>query len=57
MRGRERIPGVPIASHEEALSREKARGTPVSATIPRVPQMSHNIQEKPDFRALPLLSI
>ena len=28
--GRERIPGVPVASQEEALSTEKARGTPRS---------------------------
>ena len=28
MRGRERIPGVPVASQEEALSTGKARGTP-----------------------------
>ena len=30
LRGRERIPGVPVASQEEALSTEKARGTPGS---------------------------
>ena len=30
MRGRERIPGVPVASQEEALSAGKARGTPES---------------------------
>ena len=30
MRGRERIPGVPVASQEEALSTGKARGTPGS---------------------------
>ena len=30
MRGRERIPGVPVASKEEALSTGKARGTPGS---------------------------
>ena len=29
-RGRERIPGVPVASQEEALSTGKARGTPES---------------------------
>ena len=28
MRGRERIPGVSVASQEEALSSGKARGTP-----------------------------
>ena len=28
LRGRERIPGVPVASQEEALSTGKARGTP-----------------------------
>ena len=30
MRGRERIPGVPVASQEEALSTGKERGTPGS---------------------------
>ena len=30
MGGRERIPGVPVASQEEALSTGKARGTPGS---------------------------
>ena len=30
MRGRERIPGVPVESQEEALSTGKARETPVS---------------------------
>ena len=30
LRGGERIPGVPVASQEEALSTEKARGTPRS---------------------------
>ena len=30
MRDRERIPGVPVASQEEALSTGKARGTPGS---------------------------
>ena len=30
MRGRERIPGVPVASQEEALFSGKARGTPGS---------------------------
>ena len=30
LRGRERIPGVPVASQEEALSTGKARGTPGS---------------------------
>ena len=30
LRGRERIPGIPIASQEEALSTGKAKGTPMS---------------------------
>ena len=30
MRGRERIPGLPVASQEEVLSTGKARGTPGS---------------------------
>ena len=39
MRGRERIPGVPVASKEEALSTGKARGTPGSC---------HHSQSPPD---------
>ena len=55
-RRRERIPGVPVASQEEALYTEKTRGTPSRATIPRVPQMSPSIPGKPVFPALPRLS-
>ena len=39
MRGRERIPGVSVASQEEALSTGKARGTPGSC---------HHSQSPPD---------
>ena len=39
-RGRERIPGVPVASQEEALSTGKARGTPGSC---------HQSQSPPDI--------
>ena len=39
LRGRERIPGVPVASQEEALSTGKARGTPGSC---------HHSQSPPD---------
>ena len=56
MRVRERIPGIPGASQEEALSTGKASGTQGRATIPRVPQMSQSIPGKPVFRALPRLS-
>ena len=56
LRGRERIPGVPVASQEEALSTGKARGTPGLCPIPRVPQMSQSIPGKPVFPALPRLS-
>ena len=56
MRGRERIPGVPVASKEEALSTGKARGTPGSCHIPRVPQMSQSSPGKPVFPTLPRLS-
>ena len=38
LRGRERIPGVPVESQEEALSTGKARGTPVWSTFPRSPR-------------------
>ena len=54
--GRERIPGVSVASQEEALSTGKARGTPGSCHIPRVPQMSQSIPGKTVFPALPRLS-
>ena len=37
LRGRERFPGVPVASQEEALCTGKTRGTPGSGRIPRVP--------------------
>ena len=56
LRGRERFPGVPVASQEEALSTGKGRGTPGSCHIPRVPQMSQSIPGKPVFPALPRLS-
>ena len=39
LRGRERIPGVPVASQEQALSTGKARGTPGSC---------HQSQSPPD---------
>ena len=39
LRGRERIPGVPVASQREALSTGKARGTPGSC---------HHSQSPPD---------
>ena len=55
LRGRERIPGVPVASKGGAPT-GKARGTPGSCQIPRVPQMSLSIPRKPVFRALPRLS-
>ena len=56
LRGPERIPSVPVSSQEEALATVKARGTPVSGPIPRVPQMSQSIPRKPVFPALPPLS-
>ena len=55
-RVRERIPGIPVASQEEALSTGKARGTPGSCHIPRVPQISQSIPGKPVFPGLPRLS-
>ena len=56
LRGGERIPGVPVASQEEALSTGKAEELQGRATIPRVPQMSQSIAGKPVFPALPRLS-
>ena len=50
--GRERIPGVPTASQEEALSTGKARGTPGSCHHSRIPQISQSITGKPVFPAL-----
>ena len=38
LRGRERIPGVPVASQEEALSTGKARGTPGSCHHSQSPE-------------------
>ena len=43
LRGGERIPSVPVASQEEALSTGKARGTPGSCHHSRVPQMSQSM--------------
>ena len=37
LRGRKRIPGIPVASKEEALSTEKARGTSGSCHYSRSP--------------------
>ena len=56
LRGRERIRGIPVTSQEEAHFTGKARGTPGSCHIPRVPQMSQSIPGKPLFPALPRLS-
>ena len=56
LRGRQRIPNIPVASQEEALSTGKARRSPGSGPIPRVPQMSQSIPGKPVFPALPRLS-
>ncbi|KAI4551041.1 hypothetical protein MJT46_018548 [Ovis ammon polii x Ovis aries] len=50
---RERIPGVPVASQEEALSTGKARGTPGSCQHSKRPQMCHSIPEERNFPALP----
>ena len=53
MRGRERIPGVLVASQEEALSTGRREELPGLATIPRVPQMSKSIPGKSVFPRLP----
>ena len=46
MRGRERIPGVPVPSQEEALSTGKARGTPGSCHhSPSPPDVSIHSRE------------
>ena len=56
LRGRERIPSVPVTSQEEALSTGKARGTPGSCHHSQTPQISQCIPGKPVFPALPRLS-
>ena len=56
MRGRERIPGVLVASQEEALSTGRREELPGLGTIPRVPQMSKSIPGKSVFPRLPRLS-
>ena len=56
MRGRETIPGVLVASQEEALSTGRREELPGLATIPRVPQMSKSIPGKSVFSRLPRLS-
>ena len=56
LHGLERIPGVPVASQEEALSTERREELQDRATIPRVPQMSQSIPGKPVFPALSRLS-
>ena len=47
MPGLERIPRVPVAIQEEALSTGKARGTPVSCHHSQSPPMSQSIPGKP----------
>ena len=56
MRCPERIPGVPVASQEEALYTGKVRGTPGSCHHSQMPQMSPSIPGKPIFPALHRLS-
>ena len=56
LRGGERIPRVPVASQEEALSTGKARGTPGSCHHSPRPQISQSIPGKPVFPAVPRLS-
>ena len=56
LRGLDRIPDVPGASLEEALSTGKARGTPGSCHNSQRPQVSQSIPGKPVFPALPRFS-
>ena len=53
---RERIPGDPVASQEEALPHERREELQSRASIPRVPEMSQSIPGKRVFPALPPLS-
>ena len=56
LRGGEKIPRVPVASQEEALSTGKARVTPGSCHHSQRPHISQPIPAKPVFPALPRLS-
>ena len=56
LRGRERIPGVPVASQEAALSTGKARGTPGSCHHSQSPPDISVHSRKPVFPTLPPLS-
>ena len=56
LRGRERIPGVLVASQEEALSTGKARGTPASCHHSLSPPYVSVHSREPVFPALPRLS-
>ena len=56
LRGRERIPGVPVASQEEALSTGKARGPPGSCHHSQGPPDVSVHSGKPVFPELPRLS-
>ena len=52
LRGRERSPGISVASQEEALSTGKSRGSPGSCHHSQIHQMSQSIPGKPVFLAL-----
>ena len=56
LRARERIPGVPVASQEVALSRGKGRGTPGSCHHCQSPPDVSVHSREPGFPALPRLS-
>ena len=56
LRGGERIPGVPVASQEEALSTGKARGTPGSCQHSQSPPDVSIHSRETFFPALPRLS-
>ena len=56
LRGGERIPRIPVASQEEALSTGKARGTPGSCHHSQSPPDGSVHSRKPVFPALPRLS-
>ena len=55
LRGREKIPGVPVASQEEALPQERREELQGRATFPDR-QMFQTIPGKPVYPALPRLS-
>ena len=56
LRGRKKIPGVPVATQEEALSTGKSKRTPVSCQYSQIPPEVSVHSRETCFPALPRLS-